>query len=196
MFPQKYLKYKPVYLAKGKRSIVYVFSKNNKKYFIKIKHPNSKAQNRLENEATFLKILNKYKIGPKLIGYRKDFIVMEYIWGVQLIKYNKKNKDQIFVNNILEQCFILDKLKINKEEMHKPLKHIFISKNKITMIDFERCHYTDKPKNVTQFVQFIQRMFHIENEKLKSLLRLYKHEQTKENLDSIRKEIEKAIKQS
>ena len=43
--------------------------------------------------------------------------------------------------------------------MHHPLKHIIIDKLGIpVMIDFERCHKTDKPKNVTQFVEFVCRM--------------------------------------
>ena len=193
MIPQEYAKFKPIYFAKGKRSMVYTFTKNNKKFVLKIVNSESKAHNRMENEAKMLKLLNQYSIGPRIVDSGEDYVCMEYVRGIQL-----KDSELNFrlIKKILEQCFTLDKLKIIKEEMHKPLKHIFISKNKITMIDFERCHYTDKPKNVTQFVQFIQRMFHIENEKLKSLLRLYKHEQTKENLDSIRKEIEKAIKQS
>jgi len=59
------------------------------------------------------------------------------------------------IKNILEQCRIMDKLKINKKEFHKPIKHIIVYKNKPVMIDFERCYYAEKPKNVTQFCQFI-----------------------------------------
>ncbi|RMF54400.1 hypothetical protein D6745_05420, partial [Candidatus Woesearchaeota archaeon] len=35
------------------------------------------------------------------------------------------------------------------------VKHIIVEKGKPVMIDFERCHYTKKPKNVTQFCQFL-----------------------------------------
>ncbi len=38
--------------------------------------------------------------------------------------------------------------------MHHPVKHIIINKNPI-MIDFERCYLTNKPKNVSQFCQFL-----------------------------------------
>jgi len=54
--------------------------------------------------------------------------------------------------NIVYNLFIMDKLKINKEEMSHPQKHIIIDKNNnLTLIDFERAHYTIKPSNVTQF---------------------------------------------
>ena len=40
--------------------------------------------------------------------------------------------------------------------MHNPLKHIIIdAKNMPVLIDFERCYETEKPHNVTQFVDFI-----------------------------------------
>ena len=41
--------------------------------------------------------------------------------------------------------------------MHKPLKHIVIGK-KIIMLDFERCYISKKPKNVTQFGQFLLKL--------------------------------------
>ena len=40
--------------------------------------------------------------------------------------------------------------------MHKPLKHIIIGK-KVVLLDFERCYKSNKPKNVTQFCQFLLR---------------------------------------
>ncbi|MEK6857590.1 MAG: hypothetical protein AABX39_03305, partial [Nanoarchaeota archaeon] len=35
-----------------------------------------------------------------------------------------------------------------------PLKHILIGKT-VVMIDFERCHFTEDPKNSRQFMQFL-----------------------------------------
>jgi len=64
-----------------------------------------------------------------------------------------KNPKKVF-SEILKQCKTLDELKINKEEMHKPLKNIIIKNNKPILIDFERCHYTLRPKNLNQFKQF------------------------------------------
>ena len=36
---------------------------------------------------------------------------------------------------------------INKEEMHRPIKHAWVGKS-IRFIDFERCHQSEKVKNV------------------------------------------------
>ena len=63
------------------------------------------------------------------------------------------------MHDILHQCRILDKIGVTKEEMHHPFKHILIDKNnQAHFIDFERCSRTDKPKNVTQCIEFFCRI--------------------------------------
>jgi predicted Ser/Thr protein kinase len=143
------------YLAEGKRGIVYTGIYKKQKVAIKTKKPESLAKNRLKNEAKFLKILNKHKIGPKLLKSGKDYIIYKFIEGILLPEFlgkeeNKKKKKETIIK-ILKQARTLDKLKINKLEFTRPTKHIFIKNSRITIIDFERSYYTDKPKNVTQF---------------------------------------------
>ena len=145
------------FLAKGHRGIVYTGYLGKKKIVIKEKNPSSEAIRRIKNEARFLRILNKYKIGPKLLKVNKNSIIYEFVDGDFILDFIKKNKKEKIVNvlkDILRQCFVMDKLKINKLEMHHPVKHIIIDKNPV-LIDFERCYYTEKPKNVSQFCQFI-----------------------------------------
>lgn len=172
------------YLAKGKRSKVYTGIYKNQKVSIKIKHPDSKARDRIKNEAKFLKILNKYNIGPKLISSGKEYIIYKYVDGELFIDYlkNKEKKTDI-IKKILKQCRVLDKLKINKLEFTRPIKHIFIKNKKVTIIDFERCYKTDNPKNVTQFCQFlISRKLMKKNIKV---LQKYKETQTEKNFKEI-----------
>ena len=145
------------YLAHGKRGIVFTADYKNKNVAIKTKKKQSQAIGRVKNEAKFLKIINKQDIGPKLILSKDNFLIYEFIRGEfiknWIQKASKKDILRIF-KNILEQCHKLDKLNIDKKEMTRPVKHIIIGK-KITMIDFERAHYAHKPKNVTQFCQFL-----------------------------------------
>lgn len=157
MLPKKFKKYNPVLFSKGKRGLIYVFKKNKKKFALKIKNPSSEAVARIQNEGNFLKILNKYKIGPELIEYSDDYILYKFIEGITLKEFLKNNKlNKKIINEIIKHCKILDKLNINKEEMHNPLKNIIINKNKPALIDFERCHFTLRPKNLNQFKQFIR----------------------------------------
>ena len=92
--------------------------------------------------------------------------------------------------------FALDKLMVDKEEMHHPFKHVIITKGKPLLVDFERCHKTLKPKNVTQFCQCINSMskllinkkIKVDKEKIIKLAKQYKKNQNKENLNKIKNE--------
>ena len=190
------------YLTKGHRGLLYIGLYKNKKIAVKTKNPKSTAFGRIENEAKWLKILNKHKIGPKLLLIDKDYFVYDYIGGNFIIDYIKKsNKNNIkkIIKKIFNQLFVLDKLKIDKEEMHRPLKHIIMSKNKPFLIDFERSRYSPNPKNVTQFCQFLinsrlnqilkSKKMHINKQKIINLAKVYKNNKNKVNLDKILKQI-------
>jgi len=181
------------YLAKGKRGVVYTGILNGEKVSIKKKHPGSEAIGRIKNEAKFLKILNKYKVGPLLLKFGKNYIIYRFVEGIFLPEFLKKEKSKEkkrkVLINVLKQARTLDKLKINKLEFTRPIKHVIIKYPKVTIIDFERSHYTEKPKNVTQFCQFLIKSKLMRNN-LK-ILQQYKKEQTEKNF----KEILKLIKE-
>jgi len=179
------------YFTKGHRGLLYIGDYKKKRVVIKTERKDSMAIGRVENEVNYLKVLNKKGIGPKLFFYDKKFtyFVYEYIDGdffpLFLEHSTKKNKTLIkkIIKNVFIQCFRMDKIKVNKEEMHHPYKHVLIGK-KITLIDFERCKETDNVKNVTQFVEFIIRIkdepkdkkIDIVPEELRKLAKIYKED--------------------
>jgi HemK-related putative methylase len=145
------LNIKNPHIIKGHRGIVEI--KGN----IVIKRPLTEYYNAV-NEARFLKILNRYGIGPRYITHNKNSLTIEYIKGEKILDYMKNStKGQIIqiIDRILEQLYMMDKLKINKFELTHPYKHIIVRNDRPVLIDFERCTYVDKPKNVTQFIQFL-----------------------------------------
>lgn len=164
----------------GKRGKVYCILN----FAIKIGRRDSKAIGRIVNETKWLRILNKYGIGPRVYFCGESFLVMKRLKGEKILDYFKhasKSEKIIVIKDILEQCRTLDKLKVDKFEMHRPIKHILIGK-KVVMIDFERCRYSNKPKNVTGFVQFTSRFdFKID----KKLLIDYKKEYGDKNFKRI-----------
>jgi len=154
------------------------------------------------SESKFLKILNKHNIGPKLLKHDKknNSITVKYIDGERILDYfnnTKTSKEEIIpiLEKILIQLFIMDELKINKLELTNPYKHIIIQKNNPIMIDFERCIYTQKPKNVTQFIQFLcsgkltsvfkQKNITIDNTNLRAIAIAYKKDLNKKYLKEI-----------
>ena len=190
---------KKEFFAKGKRGFIYTAKLGNKKIAIKEKNPESKAQSRIEFEAYWLKKLNKYKIGPKFISFKNDSLAYEFVEGIFIMDFviNSTEKDiRKVLRDIFDQMFLLDKLGINKEEMHHPYKHIVITKRKKpVLLDFERANNTEKPSNVTQFCQYITSTnFHallnekglkVNIRKVRAAARKYKHNINKKNFKEI-----------
>jgi len=146
------------YFTKGRRGMLFTGKFRGKKVTIKSKLPESEAEGRIANEIKWLKKLNVKGIGPKIIMSNKEYFVYNFVEGEFIAEFisesTKKAVKKIFID-ILKQCHKLDKMKIDKEEMHRPYKHVLIKANKPVMIDFERTHKSKTPKNVTQFLQFI-----------------------------------------
>ena len=174
------------YFNKGHRGIIY--TDLNRKIIVKISD-----KKRILNEVKWLKKLNRYKIGPKLIIYNSNYLILRHIKGKKILDYLKEsNKKQILpvIKEILLQCRILDKLKINKLEMHHPVKHIIINR-KVNLIDFERAYKTKNTKNLTQFCQFLlskkvqdllmQKNIFLDKNKFILILKKYKKKQNESN---------------
>ena len=170
------------YFSEGKRGKIFLDTYKGKKVAIKKEKRNL---GRIKNEAMWLRKLNKYCIGPKLIKSKGDEIIYEFFEGEFFIDfYRRKGKkaSKNYIKEILKQCRIMDKLGVSKFEMHKPVKHILVKGKKAIMIDFERCVQTNNPKNVTQFCEFLMRIRFIKrSKKLTSLLKQYKSERTETN---------------
>ncbi|MBI2133834.1 methyltransferase [Candidatus Woesearchaeota archaeon] len=144
--------------AKGHRGIIYLGRLKGRKVAVKAERKHMGARCRVLNEVRWLERLNKKGIGPKLLFGSNDYFVYEFVEGrfiEDFIKESGRKKIVAAIKNLLHQCYLMDALKVNKEEMHHPVKHIIVSKGKPVMIDFERCRSTEKPKNVTQFLQFL-----------------------------------------
>ena len=141
--------------ARGKRGIIY----KQGEVCVKTKNPRSSVDT-LRNEARYLRILNKKGIGPGFIRFRKGKLYREFIKGVTIKDFLEKEESRkkiiSVLKQVLEQCRIMDLMGINKNELTNPYKDILVTRNnKAVMIDFERCKQSKKPKNVTQFIQYI-----------------------------------------
>ena len=96
------------FLAKGKRSKVYIGFLKNKKVAVKV-------SKRAKIEGEWLKLLNKNRIGPKLIKVEKNKLIYEFIEGKRIGDCLKDKNIKMIIKKVLEQCRILDRLKINKK---------------------------------------------------------------------------------
>jgi len=185
-------------ITKGHRGIIYTARYKGKKIIVKAKLPESKAVARMANEARWLSFLNRHNIGPKFIMHIGDWFAYYYVEGVffpEFIKKAKKADIKKVITDVFKQMKLLDEKKINKEEMHKPYKHILVKNSKATLLDFERTHKAKKPHNVTQFCQYIisksiadvlkKKGFKVDRKKMISLAARYKKKMTDENFRAI-----------
>ncbi|MDP2749516.1 MAG: methyltransferase [Nanoarchaeota archaeon] len=203
------------YFAHGKRGIIHTALYKakakqgsspsvEKKVAIKTKKKESEAIGRIENEAAWLKKLNKKGIGPNLIMSNNTFLAYEFVEGKFFPDYiataTKKDVTQL-IHDLLKQCNEMDMMFVDKEEMHHPLKHIIVShedgKPKAVMLDFERMSNTEKPKNVTQFCVYLVGDFvlsvlkskgiEVDREQVLEAAKEYKHNMDKEHFEKILK---------
>jgi len=197
-------------MIKGHRGIVEMKTLKIKGKDVKVAIKRSLTEHYdAKGEAKFLAILNRKGIGPKLLKFDagSNSIIMQYIDGDRILDYfgrkdtSKKNIFEV-ISKILGQLFIMDSLGINKLEMTNPYKHIIIKDNKSdnpVMIDFERCIYTQKPKNVTQFIQFLcsgkldnilkGKGINIDSDKMFEIARDYKRDIKESRIDEILRRI-------
>jgi len=184
-------------LAKGHRGIVFVSDYKGKRVAVKKQRDDTPAKDTVDNEVKFLKILNKKGIGPKVLFSGKDYFGYSFIEGT-FIKdfFETHNKKEIksVLDKVFKIMYKLDQLKIDKEEMHHPKKHVIIDeKLNVHLIDFERANKTLKPKNVTQFCQYVcsvidvlnSKKFKIDVLKIREVSKEYKKEMTQKNFKKI-----------
>ncbi len=170
------------FFAKGKRGIVFTGTYKKKKVAIKIKRPESEARETIPREAAMLKELNKHEIGPKYLFHSPKFLVYEFAEGKYLKDMIHSKEIKLICRKIFEQCFKLDTLHVDKQEMTRPYKHAIIKGNKVTLIDFERARKVEKAHNVTQFCTFVMNHVAKNRKKWIALAREYNRNPSRQQL--------------
>jgi putative serine/threonine protein kinase len=107
------------------------------------------------NEVLMHSLANAADIGPILIDFSENFILMEFINGRNIVAWSAGdgilNEDiyNVLVST-LEQCYALDRIKLDHGQLSHLKCHLIISlQKKPTIIDFESASVGRKPSNVT-----------------------------------------------
>lgn len=148
-------------LGKGCESIVIAgLMEMNGVIAIKIRRLDS-SRRTMRGEATKLSIANRVGVGPKLIAFTDDFILMEYVNGIELPDFIRKVRDRnklirVLVD-ILEQTYKLDSVGLIHKELSRANRHILIRKYDLKpfILDFETASLTSKSSNLTQVISFL-----------------------------------------
>lgn len=191
-------------LGKGYAGVVVLAKKNNSVVALKIRRVDSQRKS-LKDEAVFLKKANSVNVGPKLIAFSKNFLVMEYLPGEKIGKWiehvngkgtSKRVKN--IIKKVLTDCYNLDKIGLDHGELSIITKHVIIGKSKVTIIDYESSSIERRTSNVTSATQGmligsgiakkIQKIYRVpEKEEIISALREYKLDKSRRNFDNLLK---------
>jgi len=188
-------------LGKGYVGIVVLGKLGRKKIAVKIRRSDSPRKN-LKKEAQLLQITNRYGVGPKLIDFSKNFLVMEYLEGEKIGKWVSDSKTKLrssqiktVIKKVLEDCYKLDMIGLDHGELSRMPKHVIVGK-KITIIDFESSSMERRVSNVTSATQAffigsgisktVKRVYKIpEKKKIITVLRRYKQDQSRESFEGL-----------
>tara|TARA_B100000949_G_scaffold235207_1_gene257086 strand:- start:6959 stop:7735 length:777 start_codon:yes stop_codon:yes gene_type:complete len=186
-------------LGKGTRGIVVKAYSNNSSFALKIRRTDSPRLD-LINEAKIQNIVNQFGIAPKILNFTKNFISMEFIDGFILNDYIHKFQNNLvsdlrhIIADLLYQCFILDINGIDHGELSNLKKHVIIT-DYAHIIDFDSASQTRKVSNLTSSAQYLfiggpfssyfQKIFSIDVNLLKTMLKNYKFNQNYDNFNNI-----------
>ncbi|MFN3976165.1 MAG: hypothetical protein ACK4LT_03780 [Aquificaceae bacterium] len=157
--------------SKGWRGYIYRARWKNLEVAVKVAK-DKEREYAIRKEGEILKLLKGYKGFPQLLEAGEDFLVYEFIHGVPIEKASLTRSQRLFVYlRVLELIEILDRLGINKEELHKLDKNTLIGQDlEVYLIDFERGSLQAKKKhNLSQFLQLLTREGFIPLQKAKEL---------------------------
>ena len=172
---------------------------------IKVRRPGCQQEN-LAHEARLLKRVNDLGIGPQLLAYRGDIIVMERLTGQCFAPWLKQlNIDdatllQTILIRLLWQGFTLDQAGIDHGALRCVSEHVFVDGEQLTIIDFSHSSDCRHPNNVTslvsgllwgtQLAETIHSLLTVpDRDHLLPQLRQYKQQPNRDNFQQLLQEI-------
>ncbi|KAF4138228.1 hypothetical protein GN958_ATG12580 [Phytophthora infestans] len=158
------------FFARGKRGVLYAGEMRSTDNPVVAKlAADATSAGSVTLEARWLQVVNRMGIGARLVDAGKGWFLCERLEGKNVVEFLGDGDEATtsanamwVVREMLCQCFAMDLMGINKEEMTHPHRHIIVHRSthqqvrwRCTFVDFEKCSSTKKPKNVTQLCQFL-----------------------------------------
>lgn len=157
----------------------------------------------MQHEAEMLKVANSAGVGPKLLDFSRNFLVMQFVDGDLFPKWLEscrgKTRLKKVLRDVLEQCWRLDSVGLDHGELSHAPKHIIVDRqDKPVIVDFETASLNRKPSNVTSIAQFLfingvvaeevnKKLGEKDKKALIEALRRYKTEKSRKNFEEILK---------
>jgi putative serine/threonine protein kinase len=147
-------------LGKGSVGLVTLVKHRNKYFVLKIRRTDANRAS-MYDEVVYQSAANSRGIGPFLVNFSENFILMEFVRGFNIVDWygsKKTSNDEILkcAASILQQCYVLDCIKLDHGQLNRLDRHIIVSeKGKPTILDFESSSTGRRASNVTSVCQSI-----------------------------------------
>jgi putative serine/threonine protein kinase len=143
-------------LGKGQNSYVFIckLGNLNNEYACKIRRPDA-SRPELAREGLLMRLANSVGVGPHVINYTSNIIVMELIKGVPMSEYvwsTSPSELRSVIRDLLLQCRRLDSIGLMHNELSRVEDHIIITEDKPYIIDFESATVGSRGSNVSQII--------------------------------------------
>lgn len=152
------------HVATGRRGIITATTVQGSLIAIKQPRPDVDLPSVIRNEAKYNHVANKIDIGPTVYHVDDDVpaLFRSYVTGIPFddwIRYAVKNDHEIrpVLRDVFDKCVRLDRRGLHRPELSRPHKDILIGEDGPTIIDFERCRFSEHPSNTLQFVECLLR---------------------------------------
>jgi putative serine/threonine protein kinase len=190
-------------LGKGHTGIVLKASTIRGPIALKVLRTDANRPN-FNNEVRYLKIANNVKIGPKLISWTNDMLMMEFVDGpylgdwIKSLTKNDESKLRGVLRNLIDQARRLDMVGLDHGELVRVKHHIILGNTTPVIIDFESASTERRVVNVTTVIQSffmnnktsstIKKIMTLpQTEVLLEKLKLYKHNSNEKNYNDLLK---------
>jgi len=186
-------------LGKGCVGIVLAALIDGQKVALKVRRLDA-DRSRMLHEAQMLKMANSVQVGPSLLGYTKNLLLMQLVEGslipIWLEKRVGRSRVRTVLRELLGQCWLLDSIGLDHGELSHAPKHVIVDKaNRPYIVDFETASVRRRPANVTSMSQFlflsgisesvVEKIGASDKNRIVDALRSYKISRDKEDFRSV-----------
>ena len=196
-------------LGKGKSSIVVACKTKGKILAAKIRRMDS-PRSSLKREAEALISVNEIGVGPRLLSYTDDVIIMDLVPGEPLRMFlaeasnAKPDRSLGPLLSAMIKARLLDRAGIDHGELHDPREHVVVICGSLAeIIDFGSSSTQRRPANVTKLIQalfiggpyskVLSREWKVDGRRLMEMLRIYKRRMDEESFGATLEVLEKNI---
>ncbi|MCD6421618.1 MAG: serine/threonine protein kinase [Thaumarchaeota archaeon] len=151
----------PLVLGKGYRGLVVKGRIEGRPAALKILRTDASI-NGLLKEAEATSLANSVAVGPKLLGYSKHVLALEFIEGSSIDSWlrdlpeEKASDLRIVLRRCFEDARRLDEIGLDHGELSDAKKHVIMRSDlKPVIIDFGKASRTRKPRNVTSLFSYL-----------------------------------------